>query len=390
MGNGGKPDYYEVLGVSRNASKEEIKQAYRRLALKYHPDRNKSPDAEEKFKLISEAYAVLSDDEKRRLYDAYGHAGLEGRYTSEEIFKGARIDIDEILRDLGFGMDFDRIFERLFGFRMGSPFFWQEGTGAGSGRAREPILVDVAIELEDVLHGKRVQVEVPTVAQCSACKGTGAADGRVRACTACKGSGQVKRVIEQSRFSTFVSIEPCMECNGKGRVVERPCNTCDGTGRVRRIERVDVMIPPGLEDGVMLRLDGYGRGGGGGRGSGRRERDLMDEEGEVYVRVRVKPHPLFRRSDSDIVYDARVSFTRLVLGGDVRVPLLDGGYYTLRIPAGTQPDTVFTIKGKGLPRHDGYGRGDQLVRIGVKVPSPSSLNERQRHLLEELDREFRE
>lgn len=379
MSRESKPDYYEILGVSRNASKEEIKQAYRRLALKYHPDRNKSPDAEEKFKLISEAYAVLSDDEKRKLYDMYGHAGLEGRYTSEEIFKGARIDIDEILRDLGFGLGFDRIFERFFGFNIGSPFFWgQESRGMG----REPVVVDVDIELEDVLHGRRMEVEVPAMVQCSTCKGTGSMpDSRIITCKICKGTGQVKRVIEQSRLGTFVSIEPCRECNGKGRIVERPCNACNGTGRVRRMEKVDVRIPPGLEDGTILRLDGYGSS---------RYRDRDADRDEVYIRVRVKPHQFFKRSDSDIVYEANVSFTRLVLGGDVRVPLLDGGYYTLRIPPGTQPDTVFTIKGKGLPRYDGYGRGDQLVRINIKVPSPSTLNERQRHLLEELDREFRE
>ncbi|MFN4336827.1 MAG: DnaJ C-terminal domain-containing protein [Candidatus Nitrosocaldus sp.] len=375
MSKEGKPDYYEVLGVSRNASKEEIKQAYRRLALKYHPDRNKSPDAEEKFKLISEAYAVLSDDEKRRLYDAYGHAGLEGRYTSEEIFKGAKIDIDEILRDLGFGIDFDSIFERFFGFKMGSPFFWQESRG------REPVVIDVNVGLEDVLHGKRVEVEVPTMVQCNICKGTGIApDSKVRTCSVCKGTGQVRRVIEQSRFGTFVSIEPCRECNGKGRIVERPCTTCNGTGKVRRVERVDVRIPPGINDGTMLRLDRHEKG--------------RHNDAEVYIRVRIRPHPLFKRSNSDVVYDAKVSFTRLVLGGDIKVPLLDGGYYTLRIPPGTQPDTIFTIKGKGLPRLDDYGyghdRGDQLVRIGVKVPSPSTLSERQRHLIEELDRELRE
>ncbi|MEM4398474.1 MAG: DnaJ C-terminal domain-containing protein, partial [Candidatus Nitrosocaldus sp.] len=172
---------------------------------------------------------------------------------------------------------------------------------------------------------------------------------RVRTCSVCKGTGQVKRVIEQSRFGTFVSIEPCRECNGKGRVVERPCVTCNGTGRVRRVERVEVRIPAGLEDGTMLRLNGYGYGSS--NSSRYRDRDAVD--GEVYIRVRVKPHPIFKRSNSDIVYEAKVSFTRRVLGGDVKVPLLDGGYYTLKIPAGTQPDTVFTIKGKGLPRYDG-------------------------------------
>ncbi len=363
-----KPDYYEVLGVSRNATKEEIKQAYRKLALKYHPDRNKSPDAEEKFKLISEAYAVLSDDEKRKIYDMYGHAGLEGRYTKEDIFRHARVDIDEILRDIGFGFDIDRIFERFFGSSFDPFGFFTRGRG-------RDVTVSVDVTLEDVLRGKRVEVEVPSIVTCNVCRGSGAMpNSRVRVCNVCNGTGQVKRVVEQSRFSTFVSIEPCNVCKGKGSIIDKPCNTCNGTGKARIFKRVNIDIPAGVEDNTILRIpnegdyDGYARG-------------------DLYVNVKVKEHPIFKRSDSNIIYEAKIPFTRLILGGEVKVPLLDGGYYTLHIPKGTQPDTVFTIKGKGLPRN-GYARGDQLVRI--KVDIPKQINERQRRLLEEFEREMKD
>jgi molecular chaperone DnaJ len=368
-----KPDYYEVLGVPRNASKEEIKQAYRRLALKYHPDRNKSPDAEEKFKLISEAYAVLSDDEKRKIYDMYGHAGLEGKYTKEDIFRHAKVDIDEILRDIGFGFDIDRIFERFFGSSF-DPFRFFSERDRGGGR---DVTVSVDITLEDVLKGKNIEVEVPSIVTCNVCKGSGAMpNSRIRVCSICNGTGQVKRVIEQSRFSTFVSIEPCNACNGKGSIIDKPCNACNGSGRVRRFRRVSVSIPQGIEDNTVLRIPYEGEYDHG-------------YKGDLYVNVRVKEHPLFKRSNSNIIYEAKVPFTKLILGGEIRVPLLDGGYYTLTIPKGTQPDTIFTIKGKGLPKY-GYTRerGDQLVKIAVSIPK--YINEKQRRLLEEFEREMRD
>jgi len=358
-----KPDYYEILGIPRNASKEEIKQAYRKLALKYHPDRNKSPDAEEKFKLISEAYAVLSDDEKRRIYDMYGHDGLEGRYSREDIFRGARMDIDEILRDIGFGFDIDSIFERFFGR---DPFGFFRGTS----RSVREYSVNVDITLEDVLNGKDVEIEVPTAVTCSRCRGSGAAPtAGIRRCNVCNGAGQVRRVVEQSRFSTFVSIEPCSACKGKGSIVERPCDTCNGSGNVNVYKKVNLHIPAGIDDSV-LRLDNHS--------------DTL-----IYVKVRVKEHPYFKRSDSNIVYEAKVPFTTLILGGEITVPLLDGGRYRLSIPRGTQPDTIFTIKGKGLPR--GYGkrdRGDQLVKVQVVIPK--YINERQKRLLEEFEEEMKE
>ncbi|RMF31669.1 MAG: molecular chaperone DnaJ [Candidatus Nitrosothermus koennekii] len=340
-----KQDYYEILGVPRNASKEEIKKAYRKLALKYHPDRNKSPDAEEKFKQISEAYAVLSDDEKRRIYDMYGHEGLSGRYTEEDIFKN--FDLEQILKDLGFGFNFGDIFDTFF----------------GGFRSNPRKVIDVEITLEDVLHGKRLDVDMPINTSCSACNGTGAAPGtKKRTCSICNGTGQVRRVIDQSGFRTFVSIEPCRTCSGKGSIIERPCNTCNGTGQVTSYKKVNVKIPKGIEDGSMLRLDN-----------------------DTYIRINVKEHEYFKRINDDILYDLYLTFPQLVLGTEVRVPTLDGNE-KLKIPSGTQVNTIFRLKGKGLPRYNGFGRGDELVRINLKMPR--ELTEKQKELLKELDKEF--
>lgn len=363
-------DYYEVLGVSRNAGKDEIKQAYRKLALKYHPDRNKASDAEEKFKEISEAYAILSDDEKRRVYDTYGHEGVSGRYSPEDIFRGAEFDFSAIFKDLGFDFagsgGFRNIFDVLFG---GSPF----GSGfSGRSKGRD-MVVDVAITLEDVLNGKRQEFEVPKTVSCEDCSGSGAMPGtKPRTCSACSGTGQVKHVMEQSRFRTFVSIEPCRTCQGKGIIIEKPCGACKGTGQARKMKKLRADIPPGVEDGSMVRLANEGESIDGGH------------SGDLYLRVSVKPHEIFRRADSDLLYDLKLDFAALALGTEVRAPTLEG-YAPLKIPQGTQPNTVLALKGKGLPRYGGRGRGDELVRINVNVPT--KLSERQKQLLREFEEE---
>ncbi len=338
-----KEDYYEILGVSRDASKEEIKQAYRKLALKYHPDRNKSPDAEEKFKKISEAYAVLSDDEKRRVYDMYGHEGVAGKYTPEDIFKNVEFDLEDILKDLGFGFGGFSIFERIFG------------------RSRN--IMDVDVTLEDVLHGRNVDVNIPIEVTCNVCNGSGAMPGtKKRICSICNGSGKVKRVIEQSGFRTFMSIEHCKTCDGKGSIIERPCNTCNGSGKVSEYKKVNVRLPKGIEDGSML---------------------MVNEN--LYIRVRVKEHQYFKRINDDILYELTLTYPKLVLGTEVKVPTLEGNE-KVKIPAGTQVNTVFRLKGKGLPRYNGYGRGDQLIRINIDIPS--SLTEKEKRLIKELDKEL--
>ena len=367
-----KRDYYEVLGVSKNASKEDIKQAYRKLALKYHPDRNKSADAEEKFKEISEAYAVLYDDEKKRIYDTYGHEGVAGRYTEEDLFKGAGFNFEEIFRDMGFDFagagGFRSIFDVFFG---GSP---SGGFGFGRTRKGEDIVYDATLTLEDVLHGKQLELEIPTIGKCDNCNGSGAMPGtKPRVCSICNGQGQVKRVMEQSKYRTFVTIEPCRTCQGKGSVIEKPCNICRGQGQVNKPKKLKVGIPPGVADGNALRMSGGG------------ESIERGTSGDLYIRINIKPHELFKRSDSDLIYDLKLNFPQLALGTEVQVPTLEG-YVSLKVPQGTQPNTILTIKGKGLPRNNGRGRGDELVRINAKVPT--KLNDRQKALLREMGEGF--
>jgi molecular chaperone DnaJ len=365
-----KRDYYEVLGIAKNAAKEEIKQAYRKLALKYHPDRNKSTEAEEKFKEVSEAYAVLSDDEKRRIYDAYGHEGLAGRYTQEDIFRGAGFNFEEIFKDMGFDLTFGSGgFGSIFDAFFGSP-----GFGFSRRRKGDDIVFDATITLEDVLHGKQLELEVPRMGKCESCNGSGALPGtKARVCSICNGEGQVKHVLEQSKFRTFVTVEPCRTCQGKGTVIEKPCNVCRGEGQVRKPKKLKVNIPRGIEDGTALRMSGEGESMEGG------------QSGDLYIRIHVKPHQLFKRSNSNILYDLKINIVQAALGTEVEVPTLEG-YEKLRVPAGTQPNTILTVRGRGLPRSNGHGRGDELVRINVNVPE--KLNERQKALLRELEKDL--
>src|SRR5919108_4233699 len=371
-----KRDYYDVLNVPRNASKEEIKNSYRKLALQYHPDRNKAAGAEEKFKEISEAYAVLSDDEKRKRYDMYGHVG------AEEVFRGSEANFDEIFRDMGFGGGFRDIFEQIFGGRggfgstsSGDPF----GFGFSFGRGRrkgQDILYDIELSLEEVLKGRKEEIELPKLEKCNNCSGTGAAPGtKPRKCSVCNGQGQTRRIYSQNRFSTFVSLEPCRTCQGQGEIIDKPCSSCNGLGNVRRNKKIKLEIPAGVEDGMTLQLRGEG------------EPAENGIPGDLLIRIHVKQHPLFERlEDGHLLYNLNLKFTDLALGTDVRVPTLDG-QEKLKIPQGTQPNTILKIKGKGLPRYGGYGKGDLLTRINLKIPT--KLNERQKLLLKELDKEFR-
>ncbi len=366
-----KRDYYEVLGVPRSASKDEIKNAYRKLALQYHPDRNKSAGSEEKFKEISEAYAVLSDDQKRKRYDTYGHVG------SEEVFRGSEANFDEIFRDMGFG-GFRDIFEQIFGNRTGfggvnagDPFGF--GFSFGGGRRKgQDLVYDVELSFEEVLRGMKDELELPKLVKCDSCSGTGAAAGtKPRKCTVCDGQGQTRRIYNQNRFSTFVSLEPCRTCQGQGEIIDKPCNTCGGSGNVKKNKKIRLEIPPGVEDGMTLQLRGEGQPSENG------------PPGDLLVRIHVKPHPLFERlEDGHILYNLNLKFTDLALGADIVVPTLDDKE-KLGIPAGTQPNTILKIKNKGLPRYGAYGRGDLLARINIKIPA--KLNDKQRSLLRELD-----
>ena len=369
-----KRDYYEVLGISKNSEKGEIKNAYRKLALQYHPDRNKTPGAEERFKEISEAYAVLSDDDKRKRYDTYGHVG------TEEVFRGSEANFEEIFKDMGFGGVRD-IFEQFFGSRGGfgrgssDPFGFGFGFGGGRQKGRD-ILYDIDLSLEDVLKGKKDEIELPKMDRCTNCNGTGAAPGtKPRKCTVCNGQGQTRRVYSQNRFSTFVSLEPCRTCHGEGEIIERPCGTCNGSGNIRTTKKLRLEIPRGVEDGMTLQLQGEG------------EPTENGMPGDLLIRTHIRPHPEFQRlEDGHLLTNQNLSFTDLALGTEIRVPTLEG-QEKVKISPGTQSNSIIKLKGKGLPKYGGYGRGDEFVRINVKVPT--KINDAQKALLKELDRELR-
>ncbi|MBS7643013.1 molecular chaperone DnaJ [Candidatus Bathyarchaeota archaeon] len=361
-----KRDYYEILGVPRNASKEEIKNAYRKLALQYHPDRNKSPDAEEKFKEISEAYAVLSDDEKRLQYDQFGHAGIDGRYTWDDIFRGA--DFDEIFRDLGFGFGgFDSIFEMFFG-RTRRPYGPEKGSD---------LQYDLEITLEQAATGLKTEINVPRTETCPICHGSGASPGtEPRTCPKCHGTGQVERASQVSGYARLIQIETCPLCHGKRTLIDSPCKNCRGTGQVQRTRKISLKIPAGVDTGYHLRLRGEGEPGI--RGG---------PPGDLYVVIHVKPHEIFERRGSDLYCEVPISFTEAALGAEIEVPTLDSKT-RLKIPPGTQTGTVFRLKGRGLPNLHGLGRGDQLVKVVVRTPT--KLTPRQKQLLIEFAKEMNE
>jgi len=371
-----KRDYYEILDIQKNASKDEIKNAYRKLALKFHPDRNKSPDAEEKFKEISEAYAVLSDDEKRTRYDTYGHVG------SDDAFRGSEANFEEVFRDMGFSGFAKTIFEQMFGGRGGGggfggsdPFGGFSFNIGGNRRKGRDILYDMEFSLEDVLHGKNDEIELPKFEKCNNCDGTGAAHGtKPRTCNTCNGQGQTRRVYNQNRFSTFISLEPCQTCNGKGQVIDKPCNNCLGSGKIKQNKKLKINIPAGVEDGMTLQLTGEG------------EYSEQGPPGDLLIRLHILPHNLFERlEDGHVLYNLNLDYPNLVLGTEIKIPTLHG-HEKLKIPAGTQANTILKIKGKGLPRYGTYGKGDQLVRIQVTIPN--NITEKQRLLLKELNKEF--
>lgn len=348
-----KQDYYDVLGVPPNATPEEIKRAFRRLAMQYHPDRNKEPGAEQRFKEINEAYEVLSDPQKRALYDRYGHAGPESPFARG--FEGAT-------PFTGFGDIFDAFF------------------GAAAGRRRGPqrggdIRVAMTLDFEEALFGTEKEIEFTSVELCSACNGLRAEPGtEPERCPTCGGAGEVRRV-QQSIFGQFVNAATCDRCGGEGRWIPTPCRACRGTGRERRKRRLVVTVPAGVDEGTQMRLTGEGEVGlrGGGRGN-------------LYITFHVRPHRVFRREDDDLIVDLPVNLAQAALGAEVTIPLPGGEETKVRIDPGTQSGHVIVIRGKGAPRLRGGGRGD--LRVEVRVVTPRKLTPRQRELLQELARTF--
>ena len=354
-----KRDYYEVLGVKREASKDEIKDAYRKLAMQFHPDRNKDVGAEEKFKEISEAYAVLSDDQKRQTYDQLGHSGFDQRYKQEDIFRGA--DFDSVFRDMGFG----DIFRTFFG-----------GGGFGAERSNrgQDLAYDLEITLEESAKGADKEIEIPRTERCDVCGGSGAAPGTTaRVCPRCGGAGQVQ-VQHRSSFGVFVQVAACPQCRGKGRIIETPCSNCRGTGLVRKRRKISVHIPEGIDEGYQLRLRGEGE-----------MTESNGEPGDLYVVVHVKPHPQFIREAEDLWYITMITYPQAALGAEISVPTLEGPT-TIKIHPGTQVGETITLRGKGMPRFRAYGRGNLNVRVGIAVPE--KLTPQQRAALEQFAKEL--
>jgi molecular chaperone DnaJ len=348
-------DYYEILGVPRDAEAKAIKDAFRKLALQYHPDRNKSPDAEARFKEIAAAYAVLSDPKKRAEYDAGGPAGVAG-YSAEDLFGG--IDFQDLFR--GFGFDFGG---GLF------DFFTPRRHGPPRG---ENIEVELAIPLEKVISGGDETVRYGRYAPCQHCHGYGTADATPpRACPACGGSGQ--QVSTQQKGNVAVrQISPCPACHGSGKTVGQPCPACGGRGEVEKTESLSVSIPVGVEDGTALRVAGRGMA----------SPEPGGDPGDLYVVVRARPDPRYRRDGADLWRQEQLPLTDAVLGTTLEVPTLDGGLAQVKVPAGTQPDTVLRLRNKGLPRFGGKGRGDLYLQMKIRIPD--KLGHEEHELYERL------
>lgn len=365
-----KRDYYEVLGVEKGASADEIKKAYRKLAMKYHPDRNPgNKEAEEKFKEVGEAYEVLSDDDKRARYDQYGFAGVDPNYAAGAGgagFGGAGFGGFNGAGFGGFG-DFGDIFSDLFGGGGGSA----RRSGASSARRGENVMARLDLTFEEAAFGCDKEVSAPRIENCAVCNGTGSADGNVETCPKCHGTGQ-EQVIQNFMGMQMRSTAPCSQCGGKGKVIKNPCSTCKGKGKVRRTNKVLVKIPAGVNEGQSVRVRGAGNVGTGGAPNG----DLLAE-------VHIKPHKLFKRREFDVYCEVPISFAQAALGAEIEVPTLDGKV-TYTIPEGTQTGREFVLRGKGIPQVGNPKlRGDH--HFTVVVETPTKLTNEQKELLRQFD-----
>ena len=354
-----KRDYYEILGLNRDASDDDIKKAYRKLAMKFHPDRNPdNPKAEEHFKEGKEAYEILSDAKKRAAYDQYGHAGVDPQAGMGQGFGGAGAG--------GFADAFSDIFGDIFGGRAGGG-----GGGGGGGRANvyrgADLRYNLEISLEDAARGTETRIRIPTMAECAPCNGSGARKGsEPKTCPTCGGHGQVR--MQQGFFSIQ---QTCVKCHGTGRYIADPCPSCHGVGRVKEHKTLSVKIPAGIDEGDRIRLSGEGEHGVGGGPSG-----------DLYVQVHLKPHAVFQRNHDDLHCEMPVSFSTAALGGELEIPTLDG-VARLKVPAETQSGKVFRLRGKGIKGVRSASHGDLMCHVVVETPV--NLTERQRELLREFD-----
>jgi len=358
-------DYYQILGVSKNATDEEIKKAYRKLALKYHPDRapeDKKKEYEEKFKEISEAYKVLSDKQKRSQYDQYGTTFGEGPFTGDfserdfssfyDVFGGK-----DIFENLGF----DRIFEDIFGFRTRAKPKEQYG---------EDIYMDIEIDLKDAFYGIEKEISINKFVVCPECKGKGGKG--IKKCDQCNGTGYIQE-RRRSLFGIFIRERICPKCNGKGKIPEEICKRCKGEGRIKEIKKLRVNIPRGIEDGQVIRLDKQGNAGIQGAPSG-----------DLFITIHIKPHKIFKRKGGDLYYNLFIRYSQAVLGDKVKIPGIDKDLI-LKIPAGIQSGEVIVLKNKGMPYLYGRGRGD--LKVFVNVVIPKKLSRSQKKIVEEMKRE---
>lgn len=347
--------YYEILGVSKGASDEEIKSAYRKLAIKYHPDKNKgNKEAEDKFKEATEAYEVLRDSKKRAAYDQFGKAGVGA--GGQGFGAGAYTDFSDIFGDFG------DIFGDFFG----------GGRGARRGQSNRgsDLRYNLEINLEDACLGKEIKIDIPRLESCGDCSGTGASKGSTPSvCPDCGGSGQIRRT--QGFFSVTTT---CPRCNGKGKTITNPCKSCKGEGLVEKRRTINIKIPAGVESGSRLKVSGEGEAGPNG-----------GTHGDLYVVTHIKKHPTFERQGSDLILQKSISLTTACLGGKIEVPSIDGKTIELNVPEGTESGQVFRMKGHGVPYLGAYGKGDQHVVIRVEIPK--KLSKKQRELLEEFARE---
>ncbi|WP_106497100.1 molecular chaperone DnaJ [Lentibacillus sp. Marseille-P4043] len=347
-----KRDYYDVLGVGKDASKEEIKKSYRKLARKYHPDVNKEEDAADKFKEAKEAYEVLSNEQKRTQYDQFGHAGAQGQGFGG--FGGGAQDFG------GFG----DIFDMFFG---------------GGGRRRDPnapqqgadLQYTMVLDFEEAIFGKETDINIPKEETCDTCEGSGAKPGtKTKTCSHCNGSGQLN-MEQNTPFGKVVNRRVCHHCNGTGKIIPEKCNTCGGTGKVKKNKTIHISIPAGIDEGQQIRVSGKGEPGVNG-----------GPAGDLYVVIKVKPHEFYEREGDHIYCELPVTFTQAALGDEIEVPTVHGKVM-LKIPAGTQTGKIFRLKGKGAPNVRGYGYGDQHVQI--RIVTPKKLTDRQKELLREFN-----
>ncbi len=343
-----KKDYYETLGIEKDASEEEIKRAFKKAALKYHPDRNPdNKEAEEKFKEMNEAYQVLSDSEKRSRYDQFGTADPSGAgFDSGFDFSGFG----------GFG--------DIFGDIFGGGFSSRNQNGPRKGADLE---YNLSLSFEEAVFGVEKEISSTRSEKCEDCGGSGAKTGTSpKTCDKCGGNGQIK-VQRNTAFGSFASMSTCDKCGGKGQIISDPCKTCHGSGKERKNRKIKINVPGGVDTGNVMPLRGQGELG-----------EKGGPPGDLYINIRVAPHKIFKRNGNDIHIESHISFGYASLGTEIKVPTVDGDV-KYKVPAGTQPGTVFRLKGKGIPRVNGHGRGDQYVKVIVDVPK--SLNDKQREAL---------